>query len=416
MASILPGSADSISFSRNRFKSMQGNVNMTSRWSAEARKQVLRPILLLGLIVVTGACGARTAPAPVPVPRDTATAAAERAEAEARERERERREAEAAEAAERAAEARAEAEARAKAEAAARERAEEAAARERAEREARERAAEEKADAAGAPPAPLPGAVLPARRIVAFYGNPQSERMGILGELPPDQLLAKLRAEVRAWERADPGTPVVPALHMIAVMAAGDPGPDGMYRVRMPARVIERVISLAERANAIVFLDIQTGRSTVQAELPRLLPYLQRPNVHLALDPEWSMGADELPGKKIGSMPTSAINYAVEQLARIVDEHDLPPKVLVVHRFTRNMVRNPSAITDDARVQVVLNMDGWGAPTLKRSTYRSFVAPVGEVYKGFKLFYKNDTREGSRLMTPEEVLRLTPAPVYIQYQ
>lgn len=418
MASILPGSADSISFSRNRFKSMQGNVNMISRWSAGPRERVLRPILLLGLIVVTGACGTRTAPAPVPVPRDTATAAAERAEAEARERERERREAEAAEAAERAAEARAAAEARerAEAEAEARERAEAAAARDRAEREARERAAEEKADAAGAPPAPLPGAVLPARRIVAFYGNPQSERMGILGELPPDQLLAKLRAEVRAWERADPRTPVVPALHMIAVMAAGDPGPDGMYRVRMPARVIERVIALAERANAIVFLDIQTGRSTVQAELPRLLPYLQRPNVHLALDPEWSMGADELPGKKIGSMPTSAINYAVDQLARIVEEHDLPPKVLVVHRFTRNMVRNPSAITDDARVQVVLNMDGWGAPTLKRSTYRSFVAPVGEVYKGFKLFYKNDTREGSRLMTPEEVLRLTPPPIYIQYQ
>ncbi|MGH7445429.1 MAG: hypothetical protein ACREKM_11150, partial [Longimicrobiales bacterium] len=238
-----------------------------------------------------------------------------------------------------------------------------------------------------------------------------------LGELPPDQMLARLRQEVRAWEAADPATPVVPALHMIVTMAAGAPGPDSLHLVRMPSRVIERIIALADRANALVFLDIQPSRSTVQAELPRLLPYLQRPNVHLALDPEWNMGPEGVPGKRIGSMDASTINYAIAQLAQLVEEHDLPPKVLVVHRFTRDMVRNASAIKEDPRVQVVLNMDGWGAPSLKRSSYRSFVAPVDDVYKGFKLFYKNDLRgEGGRLMTPEEVLQLTPAPVYIQYQ
>ena len=41
-------------------------------------------------------------------------------------------------------------------------------------------------------PTPLPGAILPARRIVAYYGNPLSKKMGILGELPPDQMLARL--------------------------------------------------------------------------------------------------------------------------------------------------------------------------------------------------------------------------------
>jgi len=34
-------------------------------------------------------------------------------------------------------------------------------------------------------PAPLPGSLLPEHRIVAFYGNPKSTRMGILGQLPP---------------------------------------------------------------------------------------------------------------------------------------------------------------------------------------------------------------------------------------
>ncbi|MEO6149766.1 MAG: hypothetical protein ABIN95_08890, partial [Mucilaginibacter sp.] len=81
---------------------------------------------------------------------------------------------------------------------------------------------------------PLPGAVLPFKRVVAFYGNLFSKKMGILGEIPSDQMLAKLKGEAKAWERADPKTPVVPALHYIAVVAQGDGGKDGKYRYRMP--------------------------------------------------------------------------------------------------------------------------------------------------------------------------------------
>src|SRR5690606_38762286 len=35
-------------------------------------------------------------------------------------------------------------------------------------------------------------ALLPASRIVAFYGTPLSTRMGILGEIPRDQMMARL--------------------------------------------------------------------------------------------------------------------------------------------------------------------------------------------------------------------------------
>jgi hypothetical protein len=240
--------------------------------------------------------------------------------------------------------------------------------------------------------------------------------MGILGELPPDQMLRRLSSEVAKWESADPSTPVQPALHLIAVVAAGDSGADGKYRIRQPRRVIDRVLGWAEEADAIVFLDIQPGRSTVQAELPRLLPYLERPDVHLALDPEWAMGPTGLPGKTIGSLDVSAINYAIRELAKLVEAHDLPPKVLVVHRFTQAMVRNLEGLEDDPRVQVVLNMDGWGPPATKVNTYRSFVAPAPVEFRGFKLFYRNDTLGDSRMMTPAEVLRLSPAPIYIQYQ
>lgn len=262
----------------------------------------------------------------------------------------------------------------------------------------------------------LPGAVLPRARIVAFYGNPASTRMGILGEVPPDEMLRRLDAEVDAWRRADPDTPVQPALHMIAVMAAGDPGPDSLYRLRMPDWRIEKVLEWADRRDALVFLDIQPGRSAVREELPRLLEWLERPNVHLALDPEWSMGPDEVPGTRIGSMSAADINYAIDELAALVEENDLPPKVLVVHRFTQSMVRNAADIRQDSRVQVVINMDGWGPPSQKRQAYRQIVAPEADQFTGFKLFFKNDRRGGSRLMTPLEILELDPDPIYIQYQ
>ena len=260
------------------------------------------------------------------------------------------------------------------------------------------------------------GALLPRERIVAFYGNPASTRMGILGELPPDQMLRRLDEEVRAWQEADPYTPVRPALHLIAVMAAGDPGPDSLFRIRMPTRRIEQVSEWADRRDALLFLDIQPGLSSVRDELPRLEPWLTRPDVHLALDPEWDMPPGVQPGKQIGSMTAEDINHAIEFLAEIVEEHDLPPKVLVVHRFTQNMIRNAEDIRIDPRVQVVINMDGWGPPSQKIVAYRDIVAPEAEQFTGFKLFYKNDRRGGSRLLTPEEILALDPVPVYIQYQ
>src|SRR5207302_1913888 len=72
-------------------------------------------------------------------------------------------------------------------------------------------------------PAPLPGSLLPSRRIVAFYGNPISKGMGILGEIPPDQMLAKLDTIVAQWRAADPLTPVLPALHMVVSVAKPEP-------------------------------------------------------------------------------------------------------------------------------------------------------------------------------------------------
>jgi hypothetical protein len=265
-------------------------------------------------------------------------------------------------------------------------------------------------------PMPLPGSILPDTRIVAFYGNPLSKRMGILGALPPERMLAKLDTVVAEWRAADSLTPVQPALHLIAVVAQASAGRDGKYRARMADTLIDRVLSWAQTRNAIVFLDLQVGKSTLQEELPRLSKYLALPNVHLGIDPEFSMKRGGRPGQRIGSFDAADINFATSYLAGLVTQHNLPPKVFVVHRFTRPMVTNSRKITLDPRVQIVMHMDGWGWPSLKRESYRRYIYEEPVQFTGFKLFYRNDTKSGHPLMTPAEILKLEPKPLYIQYQ
>ena len=113
-------------------------------------------------------------------------------------------------------------------------------------------------------PFPLPGAIFPFNRVVAFYGNLYSKRMGILGEIPKDSMFKKLQGEIDKWKKADSLTPVIPALHYIAVTAQGSPGKDGKHRMRMPFHQVDTIMDWARQINALVFLDIQVGGSTVK--------------------------------------------------------------------------------------------------------------------------------------------------------
>ncbi len=207
---------------------------------------------------------------------------------------------------------------------------------------------------------PLVGALLPFDGIVAYYGNFYSTNMGVLGQYPPAEMLARLASTTSAWQAADPSTKAVPAIDYIAVVAQGSAGADGKYRARMPDDQIEEAITLAKAANGIVVLDVQVGQSTVESELPLLAPYLALPQVHLALDPEFAMKSGQRPGSIIGSMDAVDINWAARYLAQIVDANHLPPKVLLIHRFTEAMVTHPELITPLPEVQVVMDMDGFG--------------------------------------------------------
>ena len=243
-------------------------------------------------------------------------------------------------------------------------------------------------------PALLPGSIMPTKRVIAFYGNPLSKRMGILGEFETSEMLQKLDREVAEWNRLDPKHPVQPALHLIAVVAQADKGSDGKYRARMDSALIEKVYGWAKSRNAIMFLDVQVGLSTLQQELPALERFLRRPEVHLGIDPEFSMKDGSRPGKKIGTYDAADVNYASRYLQGLVDKYKLPPKILVIHRFTRKGVTNYTSIKLDPRVQIVMHMDGFGA--------------------GWKQFTK--PRNDNPMTSREAILRLWPTPLYIQFQ
>jgi hypothetical protein len=240
--------------------------------------------------------------------------------------------------------------------------------------------------------------------------------MGILGELPKDEMLKKLQNEVANWQAADTTIKVIPALHYIAITAQTLPGKTKLHRMRMPFKQIDTILNWAKSINALVFLDVQVGHSNVKDEVTSLETYLKLPNVHLGIDPEFSLKNGHIPGTKIGTFDADDINDAIDILANLVKKNNLPPKVLVVHRFTQGMVTNYKNIKTVPEVQIVMDMDGFGDKILKRSTYLRYIYREPVQFTGFKLFYKNDNKNNWEMYTPEELLKFTPKPIYIQYQ
>ena len=268
-------------------------------------------------------------------------------------------------------------------------------------------------------PTALSGALLPHSRIVAYYGNPHSKKMGVLGEYPEQQMLSRLDETVAMWRTADASTPVIPAIHLVTVVAQGSAGSDGRWRRRENPQTIEQAYRWAQSRQGLLFVDIQAGHSTLQQELPPLLKYLERADVHLGIDPEFYMHYKRegiRPSAKVGQMMSTDVNHVIQVLDQLVREKNLPPKILVVHRFRADMVPDAENIRPTPRVQVVMHMDGWGPPWLKFDSYKDYIVQHPVAFTGFKFFYHNDTKSGDPMLTELEVLQLLPQPLYLQYQ
>lgn len=265
------------------------------------------------------------------------------------------------------------------------------------------------------PPSELPRggrSIFPEFRVVAFYGTPQDEELGVLGTGSPASIADRLERQARPYAEGPGARPTLPAFELIAVVANSSPGEDGKFRTRLEPDAIRRYLAAARRARALLVLDIQPGRADFAEELAELEPFLAQPDVSLALDPEWHMAEDEVPGETIGSMTADELNAVSARLARIVRRGRLPEKMLVVHQFTRDMVESRERLRRYPGVELVLNVDGFGDRAVKVAKYNEFVSGRDPARHGFKLFYREDTN----LMGPRDVLGLRPQPEFVVYE
>jgi hypothetical protein len=264
-----------------------------------------------------------------------------------------------------------------------------------------------------AKPLELPGGgrrLFPDRRVVAFYGNPRDDELGALGIGTPKQASRRLLAQARPYDRRS--RHVLPAMELISTVATAAPGPTGLYRDHLSFAKIRAYLKAARAVDALLVLDIQPGRGQFGPEIERLRPFLREPDVGLALDPEWHVGAGQLPGKVIGSTDADVVNAAASYLAKIVAARHLPEKLLIVHRFTNDMIARADRLRPVAGVQTVVNVDGFGSNTVKIAKYKNFVATTPRMRRGFKLFYKEDVKT----MTPRQVMAMRPRPDVVVYE
>ncbi len=256
------------------------------------------------------------------------------------------------------------------------------------------------------------GAILPSHRIVSYSASLLTAAPLVPGVSAETQLLATMREQARVFEDEDCGRAVQLALELVVSSAQPTPGADGLYRLQMPDARIAELANWTEQNGLLLVLSVQPGRSSLDAEIARLLPYLQRPHVHLAIDPEFVMGPNQVPGEAVGSLDATRINPLVRTLATLASERSLPPKLLILHRFSQKMVTNLDAVDLDPRVQVVVAMDGVGAPVSKISAYNAVVRDQAVRFAGLKVFLTQDPTQ----LTPGQVVKLDPRPDLVMFQ
>jgi len=262
-------------------------------------------------------------------------------------------------------------------------------------------------------PVPDRQSLLAGNQVLAFYGKPGSKSMGILGEYTKEQIAPLLEGYARLYDDANGTMGVVPAFYII-FGTCWPMGEIGLLR----RSVVEEYIEFAAEKGWIVFLDHQLGKYSVEESINSMLPYLQYPNVHLAIDPEWRTLK---PMEEIGFITGTELNEAQRIIDAYLDANGLPGiRMLVVHQFRSTMIRDMASVhAGFDRVVLVHTADGFGSPALKKNTYAWNARALNMPVKGFKLFFESTVTGAGwdqPLMRPEEVLVLEPMPLVVMYQ
>ena len=265
------------------------------------------------------------------------------------------------------------------------------------------------------PPGPrrLPPSVFARAQVVSFYGYPGVPVMGALGAHSPLDAVTAVSLVAAEYDALNGPREVVPALHLIVAVAQRYSGSDGLYLDRMDAELLAEYVEAARERDVLLFLDIQVGWSDVLLEVSWLAAALREPFVHLAIDPEFATRSDGAPpGVAIGSLEASEVNDVQRYLARIVRLRGLPPKVLVLHQFLDDMLRDVDAYEDVPEVELAIDMDGYGGDQAKLSKYDRYALSSYAERAAIKLFYDWD----APLITPARLQALPRPPDLVIYQ
>jgi hypothetical protein len=134
--------------------------------------------------------------------------------------------------------------------------------------------------------------------------------------------------------------------------------------------------------------------------------------VGLGLDPEWAVGPGGVPGRTRGSVDASEVNAVATWLSGLVEQEQGPQKLLVVHRFTRDMLRDDDELEPVPHVATVIDVDAIGDAKAKAFTYDALSARTPSAAAGLMLFPRRD----GRVMSPDQVLALDPPPSLVGVQ
>ncbi len=252
--------------------------------------------------------------------------------------------------------------------------------------------------------------IFPRYRVVAHYGAAGTDELGVLGEGSPKHAARVLKRRARGYRRF--AKPVMPAMELIATVAQGAPGSAGDYSVGSTDREVRRYLRAVRKIRGLLILDIQPGQSGFLQEVKRYRTFLKEPDVSLALDPEWSMHGGARPADEIGWTTATVVNRVSAYLAKIVARYELPQKLLVIHQFRRDMVRNRDKIKARDGLAITFHIDGFGGRAAKLSKYDA-LRRKKPFFNGFKLFLDEDVN----MLSPKEVMRkLRPTPDLVSYQ
>ncbi|MDE9364860.1 hypothetical protein PZ938_04520 [Luteipulveratus sp. YIM 133132] len=268
-------------------------------------------------------------------------------------------------------------------------------------------------------PPPLPQlprggrTILPAHRLFGYCGSPASPALGRLGIGDLDERVEEMLTRSTPYAY---GRPVLPVLELIATLVHPVPGADGKFRSWVADSVVDTYLAAARRHRALLVLNIQPGRARFIDELRHWERYLVQPDVGVALDPEWAVQPGQVPGRVFGSTTGQALDVCAAYLSGLVAEHRLPEKLMIYHQLHLSIVRNEAALKQHPGVALVKSIDGIGRRDWKIKAYDNIRAQTpASVHSGFKLFYEEDERYGP-LMTPAEVMALSPQPEYVLFE